>query len=179
MDPDGFEPSASAVRERRSTNLSYEPVVTPGGVPSELRTRSAIRTRTGAGLSRVPLPLGYPGIGVVLEPATGIEPASSALRKQCSTSVSYTGKVCALGAIRTRTGDVLNVVPLPVGLRGRALRAEDSNLDDPVQSRAGCRYLNSHQAGRWGSPSPRPEMTSGWPESNRRPSPWQGDALTC
>ena len=72
MDPDGFEPSASAVRERRSTNLSYEPFATcpasngTAGRVAVLRTRSAIRTRTGAGLSRVPLPLGYPGIGVVL-----------------------------------------------------------------------------------------------------------------
>jgi hypothetical protein len=75
-----------------------------------LRTRSAIRTRTGAVLSGVPLPLGYPG--VVMR---------------------------ALGAIRTRTVDVLNVVPLPLGYEGGMCcgrRTRTSNL--PVQSRACC-----------------------------------------
>ena len=34
-------------------------------------------------------------------------------------------------AIRTRTTDVLNVGPLPLGYEGEELRAEDSNLQPP------------------------------------------------
>ena len=37
----------------------------------------------------------------------------------------------ALGAIRTRTTDVLNVGPLPLGYEGEELRAEDSNPQPP------------------------------------------------
>src|SRR5690606_5865576 len=37
----------------------------------------------------------------------------------------------ALGATRTRTVDVLNVVPLPIGLRGRAYPGRDSNPQPP------------------------------------------------
>ncbi len=55
------------------------PLCESGALPDELRargvvlrTRSAIRTRTGAVLSGVPLPLGYPGV----EPAAGGEPAA-------------------------------------------------------------------------------------------------------
>jgi hypothetical protein len=59
--------------------------------------------------------------------------------------VSYEN-VRALGAIRTRTNDVLNAVPLPLdhegGWRpnpGATLQAEDSNPQCPVQSRMCCR----------------------------------------
>lgn len=55
------------------------------------------------------------------------------------------GAVRALGAIRTRTYDDLNAVPLPLDHEGvaaptgAALQAEDSNPQCPVQSRMCCR----------------------------------------
>ena len=64
--------------------MSYEPELVPREqlVPGAVGTRSAIRTRTGAVLSGVPLPLGYPGkVGVDLG---GLEPAASAVQERRS-----------------------------------------------------------------------------------------------
>jgi hypothetical protein len=64
--------------------MSYEPVPVPREqlVPRRVRTRSAIRTRTGAVLSGVPLPLGYPGKMAV--DLAGLEPAASAVQERRS-----------------------------------------------------------------------------------------------
>jgi hypothetical protein len=110
-----------------------------------LRTRSAIRTRTDASLSGVPLPLGYPG----LEPAAGLEPASCRLRNGGTSScASPAWRCCALSAIRTRTVDVLNVVPLPIGLQGREDRCGRRPRTSTVRVRAGCAAGLHQPAGR-------------------------------
>lgn len=87
------------------------------------------------------------------EPAAGLEPATSALRERCTTCRAALALIepmagletgdkaatCALGASRTRTARPLRPSPLPLGYEGGKLRAEDSNLHRPGQSRVCCR----------------------------------------
>jgi hypothetical protein len=135
----GSEPAACAPdrvrtgdppRDRRVLlPLSYQ--------DSELQRRGPNRSRT-CHLSRAKRALSQMSYGPV---ATSLTPEGT---------LGGVAVVRALGASRTRTGDVLNVVPLPLGYEGGKLRTEDSNLDDLVQGQAGCRYLSSHRAGAAG-----------------------------
>ena len=64
-----------------------------------------------------------------LEPSTGLEPATSTLRKWRTTSCASTAG--GSGGTRTRTGSVLSAVPLPLGY-GAWYTRQDSNLRSPV-----------------------------------------------
>lgn len=55
-------------------------------------------------------------------PPEGLEPSTFALEGRCSDPLSYGGKcLSAQGGIRTHTTQILNLVPLPVGLQAQIL----------------------------------------------------------
>ena len=71
--PTGLEPATSRLTGGCSDLLSYDTMC--------LRTRKRNRTSNTPGLSRWPLPLGYPG----MVDKVGLEPTTSALQERRST----------------------------------------------------------------------------------------------
>jgi hypothetical protein len=100
--------------------MSYEP---EGGAAYPERDSNAHWRRPERRASAV----GLPGRGAGGGTRTRCLPITSRLHDLSCCA----GVVRALGAIRTRTVDVLNVGPLPLGYEGEKLRAEDSNLQPP------------------------------------------------
>jgi hypothetical protein len=148
----GVEPPTFALSGRRSDRLSYD----------EERARSRTRTCTAPGLSRRPIPLGYPGEWSVA--------VSSRAREACkATLCTCTHPLRADG--RTRTAH-LRVTKAPlypmsyVGVVSLLLPDQDSNPSLRVQGAASCRL--DHPGRRAFERLRRFELRS---------SPWPGDAL--
>jgi hypothetical protein len=128
--PARVERATSAVSERCPYQTGH------GGMERRVRDSNPLRCDP----RRVSNPCAFPMTNPPCAAPTGLEPATSALTGQCSNLLSYdTMMLRTRGAIRTRTGDVLNVGPLPWGYEGIiGLGAQDSNLHELGQSQPGC-----------------------------------------
>src|SRR2546423_3829862 len=164
LHPPRSERGASASWATRAWSVGES---NPAGVACKRRCapaptpRASGRTRTGyLRFTRAAHHLSCcAGLG---EPATGVEPAASRLQGE-RTAIRAPPASRALGASRTRTDQALDLAPLPVGLRGRELGAQDSNLDELLQRQPCCRLhqLPSRPPGQVAKPRPAASVPGG------------------
>lgn len=111
-------------------------VIAMDGGEGENRTRAAVRDRGPPGSSRAPYRLGHLSVSSSMVAPAGFEPAPERILRPLPLPIGRRRRVNrgAESGTRTRTGQALNLLPLPLGYLGWCC-ATDSNRE-PLASEA-------------------------------------------